>query len=396
MKFDCLRLVKLLIVFVFLSSCNRDSDTIHEETYFPLPDQIDPAERFDSEEHSIYLQPLVSGLQIPWGMAFLPNGSVLVTERVGQLRIIEQGVLNEEPIDGVPEVRMGGTSGLMDIAVHPDYEENGWIYLAYSSPDDDGEQHNTAIMRARLDGHTLVDQEVIFQGEPMTERPSHSGSRMLFHDGYLFFTIGDRGTMEWSQDLDSHAGTVLRIYDDGSIPNDNPFLDTEGALPEIYTYGHRNIQGLDTDPATGHMWAVEHGPRGGDELNLIEGGNNYGWPVISASGIADDGEIITELREKEGMVSYTYEWTPALAPSALSFVRSDRYPGWEGNMLITGLAGMRIVRLVIDDREVIHEEHLFEGIGRIRNVVIGPDGFIYIANDTTGEILRLLPSSVVH
>lgn len=381
----------LLLLFTLqMSACTTDLPDPAAELYFPLPE--DPGERIVSEEMNFYLQPLVSGLVIPWGMAFLPDGTILVSERAGTIRVIRDGTLLEEPIDGVPEVTVGGTSGLLDIAVHPDYEENGWIYIAYSSSDGDA-AHNTAIMRARFTGHELVDREVLFRGEPLTERPSHSGSRILFRDGYLYFSIGDRGTPEWAQLTDRHAGSILRLYDDGRVPEENPFTGEEGFLPEIYSYGHRNPQGMAFDPGSRDFWVVEHGPRGGDELNLIKKGGNYGWPLISPSGIADDGTVITEAREMEGMISARYDWTPALAPSSLMFIDSDRYQVWRHHMLIGGLAGMRLVRLVVEDRQVVHEESLLEGIGRIRNVRMGPDGWIYLANEVTGELLRILPES---
>ena len=381
-----------LLIFVVIIGCTPGSNGVsYDDRYFPLPDH--PVELVRSEVQDFYVQPVVDGLQFPWGMVFLPDGSMLVTERAGTLRLIRDGELLEEPVEGVPDVRVGGSSGLMDIALHPDYKENGWIYMTYSALE--GERaHNTALMRVRLEGNTLADHEILFKGYPMTEVPSHSGSRIVFRDGYVYFSIGDRGTMEWAQDLTLHAGSILRLHEDGEVPADNPFVDVENAQPEIFTYGHRNPQGLAFHPETGMLWSVEHGPKGGDELNIIEAGENYGWPVISASGIADDGTLITELTEKEGMRSFVYEWTPALAPSSMSFVNSDLYPGWKSSLLIGGLAGMRMVRLELAGDVVIHEENLLEGIGRIRNVVVGPDQFIYIAVDSSGEILRLVPAEL--
>lgn len=383
--------VRMLGLTLFLTSCSATDPDLSEH-WFPLPETN--GEMIESDHQNLELQPLVSGLEIPWGVAFLPDGRVLITERRGRIRLIENGQLLEEPLAELPEVRAGGTSGLMDIALHPDYESNGWIYIAYARRVEPGSDlHNTAIDRFRLEGTRITDRETLFYGEPKTERPSHSGSRMLFHDGYLFFSIGDRGSMERAQMTDQHAGSILRIHDDGRIPEDNPFVDSDEFQPEIWTYGHRNPQGLAMDRERGTLWAVEHGPRGGDELNRIVKGSNYGWPQTSASGIADDGSLITELREMEGMISHLHQWTPALAPSDLYRVESDRYPAWQGDLLVSGLAGMRVVRLRLDGDIIVEEENLFEGSGRFRSLTQAPDGYIYLTDEASGTLLRLLPAS---
>lgn len=383
------RMAILLTSILWVTSCGSGGEDL-SEFWFPLPEP--GADQMATQKLTFEIQPLATGLEIPWGVAFLPDGRVLVTQRRGEIRVIEDGELTDRMLQGMPEVRAGGTSGLMDIALHPEYDSNGWIYIAYAKPDEPGSTlHNTAVDRFRLDGDQIVDRETLFHGEPHTERPSHSGSRMLFEDGYLFFSIGDRGTMEWAQETDRHAGSILRLYDDGRVPDDNPFVGVDGFQPEIWSYGHRNPQGLALNRETGEFWAVEHGPRGGDELNRIEKGVNYGWPEISASGIADDGSLITELTEMEGMVSHIHEWTPSFAPSDLLLVTSDRYPEWQGDLLVSGLIGMRLVRLRMDGDRVAEEENLLQGMGRFRSLTQAPDGFIYVTDDGSGTLFRLLP-----
>lgn len=323
------------------------------------------------------LKTVVSELDIPWGMAWLPNGDMIITERSGTLHIFSAGALSE-PIEGLPDILSAGQGGLLDIELHPDYENNGWIYFAYSSRSDINENEcNTAIMRARLENNKLIDQEKIFQALPYSEKNYHFGSRLEFdRDGYLYFSVGDRGAREVNpQSLENHSGKIHRIFDDGSIPPDNPFVNTKGAVPTIFSYGHRNPQGIAKHPVTGKIWTHEHGPMGGDEINIIEKGINYGWPEITF-GINYDGTIITNDTAQDGMAQPLLYWTPSIAPCGMDFVVGNIYKEWEGNLLVGSLKFMYLERLEIKDDQVIHQEKLIEGIGRVRNVKIGPDGYI--------------------
>ncbi|MBW6492373.1 MAG: PQQ-dependent sugar dehydrogenase [Lentimicrobium sp.] len=346
-----------------------------------------------SEVQDFIVETVVAGLNVPWGLVFLPDGDLLISERAGTLHRFSKGVLSP-PIQGLPPIRAKGQGGLLDLCLHPDYAENGWIYLAYSALSDEKGKalSNTAIMRARLNGNTLVDQQVIFTGVPFTDRSHHFGCKLAFDDkGHLFFGIGDRGQhFDFPQLLDNANGKIHRINDDGSIPKDNPFVNTKGALPSIYSYGHRNPQGTSIHPVTGELWVSEHGPRGGDELNLAEPGKNYGWPVISY-GINYDGSILTELTEREGMEQPVYYWTPSIAPCGMTFLTGNRYKKWENNLFVGSLRFEYLERVVLNGHSVTHTEKLLEGIGRVRNVVVSNDGLIYVATENPGKIVRLVP-----
>lgn len=363
--------------------------TFDSSFYFPLPDSEGTI--IETEEQNFYVQTVVSGLGVAWGMAFLPDGQVLITQRNGNLRLVREGELVDEPVGGVPDVRAQGQGGLLDIELHPNYEENGWLYISYSKPGTGGAQ--TAIMRAKFDAdsHSLTDQEDIYVGTPFSTRGQHYGSRIAFdHDGYLYFSIGDRGAMDSAQDITNSNGNLFRLYDDGSVPSDNPFVGQDG-LDEIYAYGLRNIQGMATHPETGVIWTNLHGPRGGDELNFHnKPGANYGWPEITY-GINYNGTEITPYTEKEGMEQPVMHWTPSIAPSGMTFVTSDKYPGWQGDILNGALAYQLISRIVVDGEEFVHEERFLEGIGRIRDVHEAPDGFIYFSNESNGTLNRLIP-----
>jgi glucose/arabinose dehydrogenase len=326
-------------------------------------------------------------------MTFLPDGSMLVTERGGTLRRIVDGQLLSEPVSNVPEVFARGQGGLLDVALHPDYASNGWIYLSYSEPDDDGA--HTSIMRSKLEGNSLVQNEVIFRATPKTTRGHHFGSRFAFdNDGYLYFTIGDRGQRDDAQLLNSYAGKTFRIKDDGSIPADNPFVGQAGANPEIFTYGNRNQQGIVKNPVTGEIWAHEHGPRGGDEVNILRAGNNYGWPVISF-GINYDGTVITPDTARVGMEQPVNYWLPSIGASGMTFVTGDTYPGWapgEHLTLMSGSLALRFLqRSVYNGNVLVKEENLLENIGRVRDVRQAPDGYIYLMTENDGVIHRLIP-----
>jgi glucose/arabinose dehydrogenase len=344
-----------------------------------------------SKKQNFMIDTVVDGLDIPWGMVFLPDGDMLIAERSGILYRLHDGNLTE--MEGLPDILPKGQGGLLDLRLHPNYEENGWFYFAYSDPSDDNRKKaNTSIMRARIDGNKLIDQEKIFDGQPDTRKAFHWGCKLQFDkEGYLFFGIGDRGSRdEFPQKLDNHNGKIHRIYDDGRIPEDNPFVDTDKAMPSIYSYGHRNPQGTTMHPETGDIWVTEHGPRGGDELNLIRRGVNYGWPVISF-GINYNGTKFTDITEKEGMEQPVLQWTPSIAPCGTTFVTSDRYPGWKNNILVGSLRFKYLERVELKNKKVVDQEKLLEGIGRVRNVEMGPDGFIYVAMEKPGFIIKLMP-----
>lgn len=358
-----------------------------------LKPAVTPGGIIESEVQKFVVDTVVSGLKVPWGMAFLPNGDMLISEREGILYIFSGGKLSS-PVEGLPPVMAIGQGGLLDICLHPDYQKNGWIYFSYSALNTSGPRPtgNTAIMRAKLLGNRLVDQQVIYRGTPATDRNYHFGCKIAFDNkGHIFFGNGDRGQhFDFPQKLDNTNGKIHRLNDDGSIPADNPFVNTPGAIPSIYSYGHRNPQGTCIDPLTGELWISEHGPRGGDELNLIKPGKNYGWPVISY-GINYDGTILTPDKEKQGMEQPVFYWIPSIGPCGMTFVTGDRYKNWKNNILLGSLPLKHLERVVLKNNAVIHREQLLEGIGRVRNVVMSPDGYIYLSIETPGKILRLMP-----
>ena len=335
---------------------------------------------------------VVSDVSVPWGMDWLPNGDMLLTERSGTLHIFSDGQLSE-PVAGVPEVWANGQGGLLDVALHPDYEENGWIYITYSSPQGNERGANTALMRARLneDHSSLTDQEVLYKAVPNTTRGQHFGSRIAFDDeGYLYFSIGDRGNRDVNpQDINRDGGKIYRLNPDGSIPEDNPFINEDGAKKAIYSYGHRNPQGMDTHPETGEIWTHEHGPRGGDEVNLVKKGENYGWPIISF-GINYSGTEFAEDTARAGMMQPDWYWDPSIAPSGMEFVTGDTYPEWKGHLLVGSLKFNYLVLCRMENNTITGEELLFEGIGRVRSVEQGPDGYIYVGTEGNG-IVRIVP-----
>ena len=379
---------------------NRQIEALAEYVKKGIPEDrslLEPAFTMEavieSEVQKFTVDTVIRDLNVPWGMAFLPNGDMLVSERSGSLYLYSDGRLSP-PLEGLPEVMAIGQGGLLDICLHPDYEQNGWIYFSYSylSGAPGKPAGNTAILRAKLEGNSLMDQEIIFRGEPATDRNYHFGCKIAFDGkGHIFFGIGDRGQhFDFPQKLDNHNGKIHRLNDDGSVPEDNPFVSTPRAMPSIYSYGHRNPQGTCFDPLTGELWVSEHGPRGGDELNLIKPGLNYGWPVISY-GINYDGTVLTSLTEKEGMEQPVYQWTPSIGPCAMTFVTGERYPNWKNNILLGSLPLKHLERVVLENNTVVHREELLKGIGRVRNVAMSPDGYIYFAVETPGYILRLIP-----
>ncbi|MDU8886536.1 PQQ-dependent sugar dehydrogenase [Yeosuana sp. MJ-SS3] len=333
---------------------------------------------------------VVSDLSIPWGMDFLPDGSMLIAEKSGNLIHFKNG--EKTNIKGMPEVYVRGQGGLMDVKLHPNYKDNSWIYLSYASSVGEGNGGNTTIMRARLIDDSLTDSQVLYKASPNTTRGQHFGSRIAFdNDGYLYFSIGDRGERDVNpQDITRDNGKIYRLHDDGTIPEDNPFINVQNAKKAIFSYGHRNPQGLVKSPITGEIWEHEHGPQGGDEINIIQKGKNYGWPVISY-GINYSGTSFTDITEKEGMQQPLFYWVPSIAPSGLAIVSSDKYPDWKGNVLAGSLKFQYLERLVLKNNKVVKREKLFEGIGRLRNVIQAPDDYIYIAVEGKG-IYKIIPN----
>lgn len=348
-----------------------------------VPDTEKPAVK------DIEMELVVDDLDVPWAMAFLPDGSMLITERDGRLIRFKEG--NRSLIQDVPAVKAGGQGGLLDIELHPDYAENGWIYLSYSSPEGNEKGAHTAIMRAKLEGNRLVDKKVLYKATPNTRAGHHFGSRLAFDkDNHLFFTIGERGERDVNpQDPARDGGKVYRIYDDGRIPESNPFYDTAEHKPAIYSYGHRNPQGLIYNAEFNEIWEHEHGPRGGDELNFIQKGKNYGWPVVSY-GINYSGTKFTDLTHKDGMVDPVHYWVPSIAPCGMALVTSDRYPEWKGDLLIGSLSFQYLERLDMNGKKVAGRERLMDGVGRVRAIEQSPDGYLYVAVEAVG-IFKLLP-----
>jgi glucose/arabinose dehydrogenase len=344
-----------------------------------------------SQLHSFRVVTLVQGLEHPWSLAFLPGGRWLVTERAGRLRIVENGKLLPEPVAGLPPIRQHGQGGLLDIALHPDYAENGWIYLSYAGEGKGG--FGTEVLRGRLKGNRLEDVGIIFRMRPKRPTEHHFGGRLVFdRAGHLFLTLGDRGEMEEAQRLENHQGAIVRLLDDGRVPRDNPFVGRKDALPEIWSWGHRNVQGAALHPLTGRLWTHEHGPQGGDEINIPGPGVNHGWPVITYGANYGIGTPIGEGTHKPGMAQPVYQWTPSIAPSGMAFYQGDKFPRWRGNLLVGALKYRMLVRLTLDGEKVAAEERLLEGIDRIRDVRVGPDGLVYILTDANnGRILRLEP-----
>ncbi len=342
---------------------------------------------------------IASGLEHPWGMAFLPDGRILVTERPGRLRIIEGGKLLPKPVEGLPAIEPIGQGGLLDIALHPDYQNNGWLYFSYAEPNKGllFSKYGTAVARARLDGNRLKDLQVIFSMNKKSSGGRHFGSRIVFdRKNYLYITVGERGERKRAQDLNDHAGSVIRLHDDGRIPEDNPFTKTKNARPEIYSYGHRNPQGIALHPETGEVWLHEHGPQGGDEINRIGPGRNYGWPVISYGVNYSSGTKIGEGTHKSGLEQPIHYWTPSIAPSGMAFYTGDAFKEWQGSLFVGALKFQLLVRLELNNNKIIKEERLLVGqLGRIRDVRNGPDGFLYLLiDDDEGAIVRLLPSTL--
>ena len=333
---------------------------------------------------------LVEGLDYPWSLAFLPDGRMLVTERAGRLRVISGKTLDPNPVAGVPQVAQHGQGGLHDVVLHPDFQKNGLIYLAYAARGEDGV--GTELARGRLVDKRLDNVQVLFRQSPKGSTGRHFGGRIVFdRQGFVYLTLGDRGEMERAQLPNDHAGSVIRLHDDGRVPKDNPFAGRAGWKPEKYTLGNRNMQGAALHPQTGLVWTHEHGPQGGDEVNVIRAGVNYGWPVITYGVQYVIGTRIGEGTHKEGMAQPLHKWVPSIAPSGMAFYTGERFPQWKGSLLVGALRDQMLVRLELDGEKVVKEERLLRGVlGRIRDVRAGPDGYIYLLTDSSAGVLARL------
>lgn len=352
--------------------------------------QVKPTDISIQDEVIRYtFETVAADIQNPWGMTWLPDGSMLVTEKSGVLYHIKNSVKTE--VKNVPAVYNRGQGGLLDIALHPNYAQNGWIYITYASTEGEGEGGNTKLIRAKLEGESLTQIEPLYKATPNTTRGQHFGSRIAFDDqGYLYFSVGERGNHFVNpQDITKDCGKIYRLHDDGTIPKDNPFVGQAGAKEAIYSYGHRNPQGLAKNPINGAIWSHEHGPQGGDEINIIKKGANYGWPVVTY-GIDYDGSSISTETEKPGIEKPIYYWVPSIAPCGMTFVTSDKYPDWKGHLLVGALKFQYLELVKLSGNEVIGRQKIATNIGRLRNVAQGPDGFIYIAVEGKG-ILKVIP-----
>ena len=346
-----------------------------------------------SDKHAFDINVLVEGLAHPWSLAFLPDGRLLVTERAGRLRIVDGDRLQPDAIAGLPAVVQQGQGGLMDVLLHPDFEGNRVLYLSYTARGDGG--YGTEVVRALFNDDRLEDVEVIFRALPKSRGGRHFGSRLLFlADGSLLITLGDRGHRPNGQKLGSHTGSVIRVNDDGSVPEDNPFVTLDGVRPEIFTYGNRNVQGIAIDRATDRVWAHEHGPQGGDEINLLEAGTNYGWADITYGRNYGTGTRIGDGERRAGVAEPTHQWTPSIAPCGMAFYDGDKFPQWRGNLFVGSLKFRMLSRIELDGDVFVREERLLANkLGRIRDVRQAPDGYLYLLTDApNGLLVRLEPA----
>lgn len=368
----------LVLLLVILFSCKEKSN------------KNTTINTFQTNGFNFEVETIVDGMEVPWSMAFLPDNSMLITEQKGELIHFKNG--QKTKVENVPEVYFKGQGGLLDIELDPKYIENGWLYLSYSSnSEQDNNGGNTTIMRAKLSNDKLIEKKVLYKATPNTSSGNHFGSRIEFgNNGFLFFSIGDRFDRDKNpQDITKDGGKIYRIHSDGSIPKENPFYMTPNAKKAIFTYGHRNPQGMTLHPETGKIWIHEHGPKGGDEINIIDSGKNYGWPKASF-GVNYNGTKFTKHTYLAGMEDPIHHWTPSIAPSGMTFVTSDKYPPWKGNLLVGSLKFQYLNRCVLKNNKVIKEEKLLENIGRVRCVRQAPDGYIYVAVQNKG-IVRLTP-----
>ncbi|MBJ6610121.1 MAG: PQQ-dependent sugar dehydrogenase [Candidatus Thiothrix moscowensis] len=334
--------------------------------------------------------PVVTGLQHPWGMVFLPDGEILISERSGRLRRIQHDKRLAAPVAGLPEIEEYGQGGLLGLALHPRFADNRWLYFAYAGNGEDG--YSTHLARGQYQEGVLSNVQTLFAASPQTHAAQHFGGRIAFdRAGYVYLTLGDRGNADNAQNLANHAGSIIRLHDDGRIPADNPFVKTANARAEIWTYGHRNVQGIAMHPQTGDIWAGEHGPQGGDEINILRKGANYGWPVITYGEEYGGGIIGAGVTQQAGMEQPVLYWTPSIAPAGMTFYNGDKYPDWQGKLLVAALKFKLLAVITLDGNRYLNEERLLEGkIGRIRDIQQAPDGYLYVLTDEEdGGLYRL-------
>lgn len=372
-----MRFMNLLLAFFTFSlvACASES----------TPDRQTDPEVTVVEAGDIKAELVTDDLQNPWGMVFLPDGKILVTEKSGQIVLIENGAVVNDNVAGGPESKSQGQGGLLDIELHPNFATNNWVYFTYASDEGEGSGAMTALSRAQWNGTAFENHEVLYKGSPNTGAGQHFGSRIAFDaQNHVYFSIGDRGNRDNNpQDITRDGGKIYRLNDDGSIPADNPFVGQAGAKEAVFSYGHRNPQGMAVNPATGDIWSHEHGPQGGDEVNLIKAGANYGWPVITY-GVNYGGSEITDETSRPGMEQPITYWVPSIAPCGMAFVQNSVYEGWENDLIVGSLKFNYLVRLVIENNEVVKEEKIVEGIGRVRNVEMSPDGHLYVGVEGKG------------
>lgn len=384
-----MRTFLLAVLSVFLCACGAEAVDSNPDTSAALPTDEVVMERVESEAATFRVVRVMGDLEHPWGVAWLPDGRMLVTERPGRLTLVDGESVST--VAGLPEIQARGQGGLMDVAPDPDYENTGWIYFTYTAPGDGG--NGTVLARGQLDGTSMTNIETLYEQTPFVDGGRHFGSRIVFaNDGTLFFGIGDRGQRDPALNTSNSIGNIFRLNMDGSIPEDNPFVNAPDTLDEIYAYGVRNPQGMALHPETGQLWEHEHGPHGGDEINLIEAGSNYGWPAITYGDEYSDQSPIGGI-EAPGMEQPVAYWDPSIAPSGMAFYTGDSFPGWENQMFVGALAHQHIRRVVLDGNEVTHQEELLRNdLGRIRDVRVGPDGFLYaLTDEAEGSLYRLEP-----
>ena len=387
-----------LVLLLALAACGveRDPDSGEDITAVPRYHADAPAEVIQGERGDVALRLVADGLVRPWSLAFLPDGDMLVTERPGRLRRISAGGTISAPLGGVPKVFLQGQSGLLDVAVAPTFADDRLVYLSYGEPNWRGNKGGTAVARGRLGESGLEDVQVVFRQEPKLSHGTHMGARIVFDDqGFMFIGTGDNRSAATAQLRDPLQGKVVRLHPDGSVPGDNPFVGREGARPEIWSYGHRNIQGMALHPETRVLWSHEHGPMGGDEINLPQPGRNYGWP-LATHGQDYSGGPVPEAggTSVEGAEEPHHYWPVSPAVSGMAFYTGGAFPEWHGNLFVGALAGQALIRLELDGDRIVHEERLLQGRDRIRDVRAGPDGFLYLLTDgTDGKLLRLEPAA---
>ncbi len=382
--------IRVMVVFIL------EKQAQFKRGLLTFPKPVD-GQIVESHEHKFRLKHVVEGLQNPWSLAFLPDGRMLVTELSGKLRVVKEGEPLGDPVDGTPKVRARGQGGLLEVALHPGYQTNGWVYLTFSDPytNANGQVLGlTAVARGRIKDNRWTEGEIIFRAPYSFYKPSdiHFGSRIVFDgEGHLFFSMGERGEKENAQDITRPNGKIHRIFDDGRVPSDNPFVGVSNAFPSIWCFGNRNPQGLARHPVTGELWEAEHGPRGGDEINWIRKGLNYGWPLITYGMDYNGAPITSGLTAQAGLEQPVTYWTPSIAVCAITFYTGAKFPRWKNNLFVTALAQQELRRLVIDGHQVVEQEVLFKDIGRVRYVANGPDGGLYVLLSNPDRMVRLEP-----